>query len=260
MKTSRVLLEDAVEYIATKTKSARKVGIQNGMPTDFEQSWLHSAAVANCVDALGKRVDTQFANCESLRKLARRARVKTPALGVALLHAYFTWSRTKPAESIDRTKQCEPGCSCGLHGLTLGADRGLIEVYDVLRKWVPALPAQWGKTAKTTAAEALADAYVLLSEWVDKWNAKQPVSEEHMTAAVFARHYEIPLSTVKLWCKNGRLKAYKVSALHGGHEYYIDVSDFAPQRADDFSENVQEAEYVEEIGITAYDADVLYSQ
>lgn len=258
MKTSRVSLDDAVEYVATQTKTARKVGIQNGAPTDFEQAWLNSAAVANCVEALAKRTDAQFSSCDTLKKLAKRGRVKAPALGIAVLQAYLQWCRAKPGEAVDRTKQCEPACKCGLHGLTLGSDRGIVEAYAVLRKWIPTLTKDWNKVAKTTATQAVADAYVLLAEWVDKWNAEQGAEETHLTVKEFAQQYGVPESTVQRWCEKKKLPAKKVSRLTGGSKYLISKTELERMQEESktFLEQTEEAALLQDFGISVVSEDL----
>lgn len=246
-----VSILDAVEYLATDVQRTKAVGVRNGVTTDFEDAWLQSASTAGCIETLGKQKLEDCKSLDTLPKFARRARVRRGALAVALLRAYFRWERAIPKNAVDRTKQCELNCKCGLHGLVLGADRGLFEVYAVMRRLVPAL-GEWGDGAKKSAVAMLADAEIVLSEWIDKWNKHGDLTT-HITVEQFAKKHNVSERTVRDQCESGRLPAKKIPSIHrkGGAQWVIDITDLPAVAAEVESVNISEV--IGEVGITVRD-------
>jgi len=211
---------DLIEHLSTRTTVTQSCARPN------DPAWLHNGNIGHCTEALAAvgKVD-DFAPCDVLPRIARRARYKAGAVAVAVLRAYAPWSLLPPDQAVDRLAQCPPGCKCALHGLVLGAERGLQAVWALLSSWQgKEVLGPFTAEQRARAGRLLADAFIVLSAWVDRWNAKQSTAS-HLTVEEFSAKYKFDNRLVQRWCESGKLPAKKVTQKRGhGAQWMIDVT------------------------------------
>lgn len=173
----RVHLNDVLEHLSSYTAAPSSMGNALERARDgvsgggadpiraqgqMEESLLRRAATIRCVDKLAGYNGIKFAPVDYLGTFAKRIRAQDGAIVVATLRAYQSWA-------------------------AISKERGLVEVYRWMRSVSATLPpidtegeadeAQAfrvgkAKKARGEAARLLADADVVLSVWVERWNAR----------------------------------------------------------------------------------------
>lgn len=173
----KVTLGEVLEYLSSTTQAKSPIGCaldraesgaanSNGDPkrvqAKVEESTLREAAVIRCVDKLEVYASVRFVAADDLRRFAKAVRIGDGAAAVGVLRRYQPWATSWP-------------------------EKGLVEVYGWMRERRPTLPAlkaegessaaqafRSGKSKKARAAaiRILADAEVVIGEWVERWNRK----------------------------------------------------------------------------------------
>ncbi len=184
---------------------------------------INKADISNCVSGLVKQQHVKWACTDVLPLFARKMRARPGAVAVAVLRAYQPW-------------HCDPDANRPAGSETLGVirgpDRGLAEVHKFMQQgqrvsgYSPTMkPLEQkfrdgeAKSEKLAAAQMLADAEIVLVEWVSMWNHKGGF-KDFLSVSQFVEKYGVPERTVRDWCEKGDLKAVMV-----GNAYKIDVSD-----------------------------------
>ncbi len=243
-KASRSIeVNDVLEYLSSRTQVPSSLGSQleelkygtsgtGGGGGDAEQAMLNRANLATCVAELEKQQHVKFACTDILPQFARKIRARPGAVAVAVVRAYQPWHCDPDANRPAGSEKI---------GVIRGPDRGLAEVYDWMReidtsqKPVTGVPTAelfrdgLAKQAKILAAQMLADAEIVVTEWVTLWNRKGGYAASHfLSVAEFSDRYGVPERSVQRWCKEGKLDAISVSSVGRagrGEEYKIDVRD-----------------------------------
>ncbi len=236
-------VNDVLEYLASRTQVPSSLGSQleelkygtsgtGGGGGDAEQAMLNRANLANCVDELSKQQHVKFACTDVLPQFARKIRARPGAVAVAVVRAYQPWHCDPDANRPAGSEKI---------GVIRGPDRGMAEVYDWMgtmdrsQKSPGTAPTAelfregTAKSAKIIAAQMLADAEIVVTEWVALWNRKGGFAASHfLSVAEFSDRYGVPERSVRRWCKEGKLDAILVSSISRSgqsEEYKIDVRD-----------------------------------
>ncbi len=223
-KPSRSLqVVEVLEYLSSVTQVRSSQGSLearawkvSGQDTDaegsLEQGLIDLANISHCVTELEKQQHVKWAATDVLPQFAAKIKGTRPGgLAVAVLRAYQPWHL-----DVDKVR---PAGTEGV-GADRGPSRGLTEVYRYMRTIDRSLPEPKApEDGHKKAGALLADASIVLIEWVEMWNRKAGF-KNHLSVAEFSRRYELPESTVRMWCQNGRLPAVMV-----GNGYKIDVTD-----------------------------------
>ncbi len=192
-----------------------------------EQAMVNAANMSHCVSELCKQQNVFWAPVDVLGKFALRARLRPGAVAVSVVSAYQPWHL-----HVDKDAKIPAGTVGPIEerGIEAGPDRGLAEVSMYMREHMPHLHSEDAVSLagafsrgertedKARAALLLADADIVVGEWVDLWNKKAGF-KSFITVKEFVAKYEVPERTVRDWCASGKLDAVIV-----GNEYRIDVS------------------------------------